>query len=354
MPLYEKLLATFNKALSTNAVTWTETSLHSIPVHFPTTSPTGVTVDFQIRLAPQLAKKPIANPAAAPPIDSLPSVVVAKEGDGRAGEVKVLRSNPFLPYDPLLKVNTEELYLPKHNLLLNKFSIVKGHVLLTTKDFESQLSPLNRDDFAAVHSILQSPAMPRYMCFFNCGANSGASQPHKHLQLLPESPEDKDIVFPPIHSVLSYFQEDRSRGSIGTPTSFPAFPCAHSITVLPPLPASPVDCGIVLEQIYTNTLTSAFANAGIEIDTALTPDSNEGADAAVDRRAQPSYNVVLTKELLLIVPRRAEKAIGGLLSLNSVAFAGMMLVKSEEGLRRTVEVGPVDVLRAVGFPMGSK
>jgi ATP adenylyltransferase len=67
---------------------------------------------------------------------------------------------------------------------------------------------------------------------------------------------------------------------------------------------------------------------------------------------RPSYNVILTLDHLHIVPRRLEHWIlektGDELSVNSVGFAGMLLVKSEGELDAVISDGPVKILRGVG------
>jgi ATP adenylyltransferase/5',5'''-P-1,P-4-tetraphosphate phosphorylase II len=58
--------------------------------------------------------------------------------------------NPFLPYE-------EELWVQhlsdSHTLLLNKFNVVPHHVLVVTRQFESQQDPLNARDLAATQQV---------------------------------------------------------------------------------------------------------------------------------------------------------------------------------------------------------
>ena len=107
--------------------------------------------------------------------------------------------------------------------LLNKFNVVAHHTLVVTREFERQTDPLNAADFEAALQLLQvgsaatSPpawqrmvmlqqkhqclgwpessatgchmavlqAMPHGgIAYYNCGPQSGASQAHKHLQVL--------------------------------------------------------------------------------------------------------------------------------------------------------------------------
>ena len=61
-------------------------------------------------------------------------------------------ANPFLPYDPDLWVTHLS---DTHTLLLNKFNVVEHHLLVVTRQFESQLDPLNAADFAAIIKTLK-------------------------------------------------------------------------------------------------------------------------------------------------------------------------------------------------------
>lgn len=66
-----------------------------------------------------------------------------------------------------------------------------------------------------------------------------------------------------------------------------------------------------------------------------------------------SYNVILTRRHLILVPRAKENAvisrIGDELSVNALGFAGMLLVKCEEEMKDVVEEGPAKILASVGF-----
>ena len=87
--------------------------------------------------------------------------------------------DPFLPYNKNLFV-CDISY--SHLCLLNKFNIVDGHLLIVTRDFEEQEDLINIHDFAALWSCMQEIDG---LAFYNGGSAAGASQRHKHLQLLP-------------------------------------------------------------------------------------------------------------------------------------------------------------------------
>lgn len=68
----------------------------------------------------------------------------------------------------------------------------------------------------------------------------------------------------------------------------------------------------------------------------------------------PSYNVILTLEHLHIIPRKEEwyvlKETQEQLSVNSLGFAGMLLVKSDRELEAVTKEGVVNILKGTGVP----
>lgn len=67
----------------------------------------------------------------------------------------------------------------------------------------------------------------------------------------------------------------------------------------------------------------------------------------------PSYNVILTLEHLHIIPRRKENHIlsvtGDTIPINSLGFAGMLLVKSDEEMEAVKREGISEILRDVAL-----
>lgn len=75
-------------------------------------------------------------------------------------------------------------------------------------------------------------------------------------------------------------------------------------------------------------------------------------DAPVIRLSSLSYNVILTESYLHIVPRTAEcyeTDDGTKVSINSLGFAGMLLVKDQKSLEKIKEVGVLKVLSEVAY-----
>lgn len=89
------------------------------------------------------------------------------------------RPNPFLPWDRDLAVAPLG---STHLLLLNKYPVQAGHVLVITQQWQPQQGWLNAADWGAVAEVDRDTGG---LWFFNSSPAAGASQPHRHLQLLP-------------------------------------------------------------------------------------------------------------------------------------------------------------------------
>jgi sulfate adenylyltransferase (ADP) / ATP adenylyltransferase len=79
--------------------------------------------------------------------------------------------------------------------------------------------------------------------------------------------------------------------------------------------------------------------------------SDNGNDGGSVGGGTLSYNVVLTLSHMYVFPRRRETHTlamsGSSLSINSLGFAGLLLVKSHDELEALVAEGPANLLKAV-------
>lgn len=68
---------------------------------------------------------------------------------------------------------------------------------------------------------------------------------------------------------------------------------------------------------------------------------------------KPSYNVIITLEHMHLIPRKKESYIlettGEELSVNSLGYAGMLLVKSDKEMEAVKSEGVGKILRGVGL-----
>ncbi|KAJ7045808.1 ATP adenylyltransferase-domain-containing protein [Mycena alexandri] len=279
-------------------------------------------IEYEIRLCPALQNKPALPIPNFTAHDKTP--LKNKGGD------------PFEPpYNPNLHVgdlrdedNTED-----YVVLLNKYSVVPRHFLMVTKEFRSQASPLMPPDLVQTYLLLAAARKARHnlFAFYNCGDNSGASQAHKHVQFIPLEDEDG----PPIE----YLARSVKLETADTPFALKLSYANHVFRFPDRFYSFSAD---ELEPV----LAQAFLNLLDLVISTIRHDPHYPA-------GKPSYNVVLTLEHMHIVPRRQENHVlaetGDTLSVNALAFAGMMLVKSERELEAVKKEGVSKILRAVGL-----
>ncbi|KAH7916543.1 ATP adenylyltransferase-domain-containing protein [Hygrophoropsis aurantiaca] len=287
-----------------------------------------IDITFEIRLCPALQKKP--KPVE-PPSNTDSGVSPTNQPDEPAR-----KPDPFAPpYVPNLHVGDmhDEDSSTDYVVLLNKFCIVPNHFLLVTKEFRPQTSPLDPPDLVQAYLLLLAArqANKRYVAFYNCGPNSGASQPHKHIQFI-EGGEDG----PPIERLAKEAKLEVE----GRPFSLNSVPYANHVFRLPQLSnkSKPADVEKIVFPPFHALLDLVISTVRHN------PECPLGA---------PSYNVIFTLEHMHLIPRKWEthtlKETGEKLSVNSLGFAGMMLVKSEEELAAVKTESISTILRSVGL-----
>lgn len=226
-------------------------------------------------------------------------------------------ANPFLPWDPDLYVTDVS---DSHLCLLNKFNVIEHHLLVVTRAFAHQETLLDANDFAALVACLtDAPALG----FYNGGEVAGASQPHKHLQIVPLPLAGSGPAVP-----IAALLPPCAHGEIRT---IPRLPFRHTYTRLD-LGVQPAGFALVLQGLYRRLLDEA----GIPV---VHVDGHECQGAP--------YNLLITREWMLVVPRSRERF--ETVSVNALGFAGSLFLRNREELRRVEQHGPMAVLRSVAF-----
>ena len=230
-------------------------------------------------------------------------------------------ADPFLPPEKDLTVSD---VTDTHVAVLNKFNVVDHHLLIVTRHFEDQDSLLTLLDFEALWLC-----MAEYdgLGFYNGGREAGASQQHKHLQMvpLPLSPAGPPV---PIAPLLP------GPGSTAVVGAIPAFPFLHSFVRLrPDIVDTPREAAIETFEHYVAMLKSV----GME-----TPGAS-----ILPRQSMP-YCLLITRKWMLLVPRSQEHFED--ISLNSLAYAGSFFVWNKGQLERLRDFGPINALRSVSMP----
>ena len=229
--------------------------------------------------------------------------------------------NPFLPYD-------EDLYVAdlsqSHVCILNKFNVADHHLLIITRAFEEQETWLTAADFEALWLGLGEIDG---LVFYNAGKTAGASQRHKHLQLLPMPLGPGSPSFPTEQLVArAQFQQ-----GIGIAAGFPF---VHAIAPLHALLAQPARMvAVETLALYIKLLQSV----GLWHDAA-TPGSRQAG----------AYNLLVTRQWMMVVPRVQESFEG--IPVNSLGFAGTLLARNRDQLMHLKHIGPLTLLLQVAVP----
>lgn len=225
----------------------------------------------------------------------------AERAARRAQEAKgASAANPFLPYDPELFVADLS---PTHLCLLNKFNVIDSHLLIVTRAYEDQETLLTPADWAAMALCLDEIDG---LGFYNGGTIAGASQPHKHLQIvpLPLAPEGPPL---PVQPLLNRANEN------GIDVPF-----RHALRRWSGRASAGDLCRHYLEIV---------AAAGI----------------AGGGRLRCPYNLLVARQWIMAVPRTRESVEG--VSINALGFAGSLFVRDARELAEVKRLGPMSMLR---------
>jgi ATP adenylyltransferase len=209
--------------------------------------------------------------------------------------------------------------------LLNKFNVMERHLLLVTKEFEDQENLLAPADFSALWTCM---AEYEAIGFYNGGEAAGASQPHKHLQIVPLPLADQGPAVP----IQPLADEIRETGKITRLRSFGFHHCFARLELdSSGFPRQPAEQCLALYR-------TMLADLGMSVPR---------ADETV-RQSGP-YCLLVTRQWMLLVPRRRE--FYEEVSVNSLGFAGCLLVRKPEHLDLVKEIGLLALLRSVSIPL---
>ncbi|RYO81254.1 hypothetical protein DL766_000270 [Monosporascus sp. MC13-8B] len=248
-------------------------------------------IPFQLRYSPALASKP------------------------KAAKPKDPDAKPFNPFEnPAPGLLVAQLP-PAHRLVLNKFAVVPEHFILVTKEVKPQTHVLEKDDIAAAYACIEAydRSGQELFVFFNSGKHSGASQPHRHLQLLP----------------VARMQDGLEQVERGETWSVLADKLDEHAQTLPfAVMKAAITPGMSVEARH-DTYLDLYKRAV----NAVTPN----VEVPSEGEANISYNLAMTKTSMAICPRTGEGAAirnktgqeVGYVSLNGTVLAGTALVKNQ-------------------------
>ena len=194
------------------------------------------------------------------------------------------------------------------------------HFLVIPQAFVHQETLLLPEDFIALaRAIGESDAL----AFYNAGRVAGASQPHRHLQVVP-LPFEGAPHGTPIDPVLA-----RQNGRVGADIADLGY--RHALGWLRNDPnASPDTRGLEMHALYRQLI----GLLGI----------TRVATAEGDRQSS-AYNLIATRSWMVIVPRTREHFES--ISINALGFAGSLFVSNDAERALVRRVGPRAMLAAV-------
>ncbi|MFQ6537185.1 MULTISPECIES: hypothetical protein [Aphanothece] len=220
------------------------------------------------------------------------------------------RPNPFLPWDAELEL---ERLGTTHVVLLNKFPVQPGHLLVISQQWQSQAGWLDPVDWQAVVQVSTDTGG---FWFFNSCAEAGASQPHRHLQLLPRHAGQ------PSCPLAEAFQ----RHLRGDPLPWPwSFQLSRRSA-----PDDPDE----LDRLYRDHAEAlGLGRPGLH------------------PQPRHPYNLLFDDDWFLMLRRRQEHCAG--YSVNALGFGGYLLATEHSDLAWLQDHGPLELLRRVATPLAA-
>ncbi|MFT5163965.1 MAG: ATP adenylyltransferase [Alteromonadaceae bacterium] len=250
--------------------------------------------------AQQVAKVALANNSLLP-ISTKPMVI---EQNGIHFYLHVLNANlqrkinhaktspnPFSPYNQDMYVGPAG---DSHVCLLNKFPVLAPHLLICSKPFIEQSSPLDITDFTA---WLLGYDQSDIFGFYNGGRLAGASQPHRHMQLVKT-----DIPLAPL--ILSS-----------------QLPFKHRL--------------FVYDKLDAQALMADYLSGMNEL-------------GLYDSQQCQPYNLLLTNSWMLIIPRSTNNLNG--IFANGINYSGHFLIKNQSQIDWLTEFGIIEYLSQCSIP----
>ncbi len=215
------------------------------------------------------------------------------------------KQNPFCPWEKILEIDKIGY---NHVLILNKYPVQEGHILLITNNWKPQNGWLDINDWKAIQKVNKDTSG---LWFFNSSPIAGASQPHRHFQLLRRS---KDEISCPREKWFLDMKLDNDRYS--------------------KLKKNIVVCNF---NFLENTI-SLF-----EMYLELCKKIGLG-DPNKDKKPRYPYNLLITNKWIAIIKRSNDHIHG--FSINALGFAGYLLVTENSDLNYLKKFGPEKLLES--------
>ena len=211
--------------------------------------------------------------------------------------------NPFNPWDKILEVDKIGT---NHQLILNKYPVQKGHILLITNTWRPQDGWLDINDWIAIQMVNEDTSG---LWFFNSSPIAGASQPHRHFQLLRR--DYGEIICPREKWFLDLEKNNDQDSKLKKNAVVSKF--------------NFLDNSINIYNLYLEL--SKKIGLGNPID---------------DEKPRFPYNILITNNWIAIIKRKYDHVHG--FSVNGLGFAGYLLVTEKSNINYLKKYGPEKLL----------
>ena len=213
------------------------------------------------------------------------------------------KQNPFCPWEKILEIDKIG---DNHQLILNKYPVQKGHILLITNEWKPQNGWLDINDWVAIQKVNKDTSG---LWFFNSSPIAGASQPHRHIQLLR-----------------------RSHGEVSCPREEWFLNLEISNNNETKLKKS-----VVVSKFNFLEDSSYIYNIYLE----LTKKIGLG-DPINDEKPRYPYNIIITNNWIALIRRSFDHLHG--FSVNGLGFAGYLLITNKSDINYLKNYGPEKLL----------
>ena len=215
------------------------------------------------------------------------------------------KQNPFKPWEKILEIDKIG---DKHQLILNKYPVQKGHILLITNTWRPQNGWLDINDWIAIQKVNNDTSG---LWFFNSSPIAGASQPHRHFQLLRRA--YGEVACPRENWFLDLRFNRNSSNKL-----------KKSI--------------IVSDFNFLENPSTIYA-----LYLKLSKDIGLG-DPRKDEKPKYPHNILITNNWITIIKRMHDHIHG--ISINGLGFAGYILVTEKSNINYLKKFGPEKLLES--------
>ena len=213
------------------------------------------------------------------------------------------KKNPFKPWDKILEIDSIG---SDHQLILNKYPVQPGHILLITNEWKEQNGWIDKKDWEAIKKVNNDTTG---LWFFNSGPLAGASQPHRHIQLLRRN--KLELSCPREKWFLDFSNVNRKKDKFS-------------------------------KNIIINKFSKSLNEENIyQIYKDLSNKIGLG-DPKLDKKPKYPYNLIFTDNWIVLVKRKTDNLHG--ISINALGFAGYILVTERSDIKYLKKFGPEKLL----------